>query len=275
MTKFYLKNPILKKLIQFVSINGFEPDCDNYISVIPDGISALVISIGKPYERTFAETNVSKKITGSHFVGIKSTHCFVRPNNGMKTISIRFRPGSLPFFVNSNLEELTDTIVDAYQLFGREIVFLEEQFSEVDNPCSVIEKVEDFLLARLNFNANSNEFLTKVKKIYRNPAHFRIEHLRDENISYKKLERDFIRNIGLTPKLFIDIVKFNYTASLLYSNPKLTLTEIAYKAEYYDQPHCIRSFIKKSGYSPGKFLKQKSPMFIDNLKIITDEFRIS
>lgn len=273
MTKYQLNNPILKKLIQFVAINGFESNGDHYIPVIPDGISALVISIGKPYERTIAVNDVSKTIAGSHFVGIKSKYCFVRPNNEMKTISIRFRPGTLPFFINSSLVELTDTIVDAHQLFGRDILLLENQFTEDDNACSVIGKVEEFLLARLNLNANLNDTLNKVKQIYSNPAHCKIEHLRSDNISYKKLERDFLRNVGLTPKLFIDIVKFNYTASLLYLNPKLTLTEAAYKAEYYDQSHCIRSFINKSGCSPGKFLKQKSPMFLDNLKTISDELR--
>jgi AraC-like DNA-binding protein len=272
--KFNIQNPFLKNLIQFVAFNGFEPDGDQFIPVIPDCNSALVINIGKPYQRVISDTGDTKTISGSHFVGMKSKHCFVRPNSEMKTISIRFRPGALPFFLKSNIHELTDTITDAVLVFGSDIFLLEEQFSEADNPHSIIPKIESFLLKRLYFKYHSNDILNKIKLIYKNPTSCKIESLRMENLSYKKLEREFFRGVGLMPKQFIDIVKFNYSTSLLHLNPQMTFTEIGYRAGYCDQSHFIKAFKIKSGHTPRKVAEQKSSMFLDNLQIISDEFRL-
>lgn len=272
MKKYYFNHPILKNLIQFVAINGFEPDGDNYIPVVPDGMSALVVNIGKPYERSDSDNCNATIVSGSHFVGIKSRSCFVRPNNGMKTISIRFRPGALPFFLRTDLGALTDSTVDATLLFGQEIRMLEEQFFENDHPDFVLSMIEEFLLNRFRLNTAYFEVLDKVKTIYRNPAYCSMDDLRMENSSYKKLQLEFRKNVGITPKLFLDIIKFNYSASLLHSRTDLSFTEIGYKAEYYDQAHFIRSFTRKSGYTPGKFLRQNSAMFLDNLQILSNEF---
>lgn len=267
-----VKSPLLKNLIQFVAINGFVPDGPNYIPVMPDGVSSLVINIGSAYERVQSQIGGKKIIKGSHFVGIKSKYCYVKPNNGMRTISIRFKPGAVPFFIKSNLHEITDNVIAADELFGRDIFFLEELIAEENDPDTILEHIELFLLGRLNINYSPEKITEKIKMIYRDPSHCKIEDLRSGNTSYKKLEREFMQHIGIAPKLFIDIVRFNYATSLLFKNPGNAFTCAGYQAGYYDQSHFINSFKKFSGFTPGKYIQQRSDMFLDNQRIIGEEF---
>lgn len=67
------------------------------------------------------------------------------------------------------------------------------------------------------------------------------------NISYKQIERLFRRFIGITPKMYARIIRFNYSVQL-GQTPFIKLTDLAYQSGYYDQNH----FIKEVKYFTGK-----------------------
>lgn len=71
--------------------------------------------------------------------------------------------------------------------------------------------------------------------------------------SRKQYERMFTENIGLTPKQFMRVVRFQYAIYRRSADKNLTLTSLAYECGYYDQSHMINEFREFSGVAPREF----------------------
>ncbi|WP_373524589.1 DUF6597 domain-containing transcriptional factor [Aquiflexum sp.] len=79
------------------------------------------------------------------------------------------------------------------------------------------------------------------------------------NISRRYLELIFAEKIGLSPKLFQRILKFQKALSEVKAN-RQKLTEIAYEFNYFDQPHFIREFKKFTDELPSNYQKKEYPI---------------
>ncbi len=71
-------------------------------------------------------------------------------------------------------------------------------------------------------------------------------------LNYKYLERLFKQEVGLNPKMYCRIIRFN--ASILhYQKTSTPLTDLAYTAGYFDQMHFIKEVKRFTGLSPRQF----------------------
>ncbi|MBP2638979.1 MAG: Helix-turn-helix, AraC domain [Firmicutes bacterium] len=74
----------------------------------------------------------------------------------------------------------------------------------------------------------------------------------DFAVSYRQLQRDFVSVMGLTPKEYAGLLRFNQAFKLL---DEYNLTDAALNAGYWDQAHMIRDFKKMSGFTPAQVRK--------------------
>jgi len=265
-------NPKLKKYIHHISFNEFVPDKNNFIRVMPDCMTELVINFGNSYQRTRGEKNELINVKGSHFIGIKSNYCLVKPIPQMKRVSVRFKPGAISLFTECSSQEFCNEVIDAQLIFGKEIKMLENEICEITNEEKIKTKIESFLLKKLNISVQALETINTVNSIYRNPLFTKVESIKNENSNYKQLERRFTKYIGLPPKSVIKIIQFNYSTKIKYENPHLSLTKIAYHSGYYDQAHFIKSFKQFSGLLPKQYFPTQSLMSHSNQLVINRQF---
>lgn len=265
-------NPKLKKYIHHISFNEFIPDNNNFIRVVPDCMTELVINFGNSYQRTKGEKNELISVKGSHFIGIKSSYCLVKPTPKMKRVSVRFKPGTISLFTGCSSQEFCNEVVDAQLIFGKEINVLENEICDLRDEKKIKTKIESFLLKKLNINIQALETINAVNTIYRNPFITKVESIKSENSNYKQLERRFNKYIGLPPKSVIKIIQFNYSTKIKYENPQISFTQLAYHSGYYDQAHFIKSFKEFSGLLPKKYHPNMSPMSHSNQLVINRQF---
>ena len=264
-------HPLLRKYISHIAYNNFLADDCKSVRIIPDGMTELVINIGKPYIRTTPEGKERVSVKGSHYTGIKSSYCFIEPNLNMNKLSIRFRPGGISFFTKSGVNDFSDRVVEAREIFGSEIQKLEKEIEYFTDEKELVKKAESFLIKNLNTHAHASEILELVRAIYRNPSAIKIENIKGNFSNYKQLERRFLKYLGLLPKHFMNIVKFNYSTKMKSDNPHLPLTTIAYLSGYSDQSHFIRNFKRLSGQTPKKYYPD-FPLMNSNQRVISGLF---
>lgn len=73
-------------------------------------------------------------------------------------------------------------------------------------------------------------------------------------LSERQLERRFLQRVGVTPKRFATLRRFERAAALAVTAP--SLTDAALAAGYYDQSHFIRDFRRFTGEAPGALLRR-------------------
>lgn len=73
-------------------------------------------------------------------------------------------------------------------------------------------------------------------------------------IGERQLERRFLQRVGLTPKRFASLRRFERAVALAGASP--SLTQAAFDAGYYDQSHFIRDFRRYAGGAPGEVLRR-------------------
>ena len=71
-------------------------------------------------------------------------------------------------------------------------------------------------------------------------------------IGERQLENLFRKYVGLSPKFFMRIIRFNYIFKLVQDNHQ-SWSSLAYEASYFDQSHFIRNFRDFTGENPSDY----------------------
>ncbi len=78
-----------------------------------------------------------------------------------------------------------------------------------------------------------------------------------QGINRRKLERDFAKYIGVSPKAYRRIQRFDRSARAMMAGEDENLATIGQEADYYDQSHMAKNFHKYTDHSPKDFRKKK------------------
>jgi len=81
---------------------------------------------------------------------------------------------------------------------------------------------------------------------------------RHTGFSREHLIRRFREQVGLTPKAYGNIVRFNRALELARA-PASSWAEIAHSCGYYDQSHLVRDFQRFAGRAPATLLRDARP----------------
>lgn len=77
----------------------------------------------------------------------------------------------------------------------------------------------------------------------------------DTGYSERYLNKLFNEKMGINPKTFSKMIRFQSAIQNISRDYTLTLTDLAFKLGYYDQAHFIHDFKAFSGMTPKKYLK--------------------
>ena len=79
-------------------------------------------------------------------------------------------------------------------------------------------------------------------------------------LSPRQLQRRFIEQVGLTPKLYARTVRFDAVLEARERRPDATWTELAHRYGYFDQAHLLRDAHAFTGAAPGALVGEERPM---------------
>ncbi|HTJ51790.1 MAG TPA: AraC family transcriptional regulator [Cyclobacteriaceae bacterium] len=220
--------------------------------IIADGCPGLIF---QENVNSFSDSN--KKLLPKLFLhGLTTNHSEKTVKGNFRNISIHFKPTALKSIFGIDAHELTDNYTDLNSLCN---INLTEQLANATSTGKRIEILTLFLIESLERNQEQ-----KIEK-----THYALDLLQKENsptslqkiqqalnISERSLERMFKENIGVSPKLFARIARFQMSLNDIRSKDYSKLTDIAYNNNYADQSHYIREFKAFSGVSPQQFIRQ-------------------
>jgi AraC-like DNA-binding protein len=176
-----------------------------------------------------------------------------------ETLGICFYPHSLKSLFGFDAHELTDSCLDLSLLTTRKKEHLEELLLSADAPDRQIELLSAYLSSHIR---NGKEGIDSaihavLFEILRSRGNLSLPGLQNRiGLSERTLERKFQEQVGISPKLFARISRFQASLQQLKANRNAKLSDIAYDNGYTDQSYFIRSFKEFTGLSPREFKAQ-------------------
>lgn len=119
------------------------------------------------------------------------------------------------------------------------------------------EVLEDWLLRRLRVtDQEPGRGVQAARVLYTTPGEAKVTRLAQAlNVSVRQLEREFVREVGVTPKTLARLIRFGEVQDRLGRQPGGTLTALAHDLNFTDQAHLNREFRALAHMAPGQYLK--------------------
>lgn len=233
---------------------------DTYLHrIIPNGLTELIFYLS---ERPVS-LDSKRELSDNILINGQSDSFFdIGISKKLSLFSVYFLPHGLSMFLDLPMKEVLNRSIPLQLWFKDHIVQLED---EMLNARSIAEKaaiVERFLLQRLHSGKmyEYNRLDHCLNLINRSRGKITIKELASEAcLGRRQLERTFSTFIGLSPKKFLRIVRFQNAIQSRLQCSETSFTDIYTTCGYYDQAHMIEDFQSFTGWSPKKYFDQGSP----------------
>jgi AraC-like DNA-binding protein len=195
-----------------------------------------------------------------HIIGLQTASKGIVIFNGdVKLFTIQFRPNGFYQLFGIPSQSITDNIFDTSDIIPNGTTLYNEQLCEAIDLLEMKKISDKFLLSHLVKNKNSDPYhsITSTSSlIFANNGNVNIKSLANEaNMSLKRFEIKFTEQVGIPPKLFARITRFNHALMVKMRNMSKSWTDISNLCGYYDQMHFIKEFKEFAGDSPANFYK--------------------
>jgi len=179
----------------------------------------------------------------------------VRFNCDIESFGIFFEPFGLWQLFGIPTGELVNQGFAAEDVLGKPIRDLWEQLAEIRSFQHRVDTVEQFLSAMLVRVSDRTRLMDSAHYlIYGQPTNRVSEIARATGLSVRQYERRFIADIGVSPKLYARIIRYQGALDRKLRRPERSWLSIAHEAGYYDQTHMIKDFELLTGASPERLL---------------------
>ncbi|HVI48665.1 MAG TPA: AraC family transcriptional regulator [Chitinophaga sp.] len=213
-----------------------------------------------------------KLLSGLFLYGQSTRHANMTSPAAFRTIGVYFYPQGLQSIFGMNADELTDTCVDLEPTAMLQSARLSEQLMDTESLSEQISILSSYLYQQIQRNRSKGDrtALYAVSQIISSNGAVSLRDLQRElSLTERSFERKFKQSIGMSPKLFSRICRFQASLNQMRANQFSKLSDIAFENEYADQSHFIRAFKEFAGFTPNQYQK-KSNEIVENFPEITN-----
>lgn len=249
-------------LLLHIQLGSISPD-QRIKPIPPDAEQSLFF-----YPRSAAKTVVNRNgetrtNPSSIFVGQQTSRINILFGEDHLIIQVCFRPGFLYQLLGGmSATEFQDKEIDAECLMDNGINELNNRLREETDYRRMIDHIEAYLLKKINSLARSlplqpiDKVILAIKDTNRPLS---LDWLADQAcLSSRQLERKFQERLGMSPKFYARIARFDRAFKLKLQQPHLDWLDIAYACGYFDYSHLMRDFRQFAEVSPTMLMTQNT-----------------
>ena len=178
----------------------------------------------------------------------------------LSVFSIVFQPQGLMQFFKFPLYEICNQNIPLQYISGQAGRDLEEKMSEATSFYQRVNIAETYLLDLLKTDFDYFEFRRinrVVELIKRTYGNINVNQMASEAcLCRKQFERVFAKHIGISPKQYLKIIRFQFAIFQKQQNTNMNLEYLSYKSGYFDQSHFINDFKLLSGLTPKQYFAE-------------------
>ncbi len=235
--------------------SGREPAKEAELA-LPTGTVELVIEVdGNPVAvRPAADLKQTRVYESPLLCGVHSLP-FALPEDKSTVLGVHFRPAGAFALLPLPLDTLKDIHVSLFDVEADFAGQLQERVMAAKSALALNQTVQTLLLERLSREvhplARDLSFLNTLPDV---------QTLVDRSgYSHRRFNQIFREAVGLTPKRFIRVTRFQRTLQEINTQGEADWQDIVASCGYYDQAHLIHEFQTHALMTPGAYLASRGP----------------
>ena len=228
--------------------------------IVPSGTIELVVNLRDDEIRIHdrAQSKRHKRFSGAVLSGTYSSIFVVDAMQHEAMLGVHFKPGGAFPFLGALASELKDAHVDLADLWGRSGLELRERLCVAGTHQQRFQIMEEVLTQRLRHSRKGHLAVACALDVFGpNGTDALVRDVaREVGLCQRRFSKVFAAQVGLTPKVFCRILRFQRVRTMADQIEKPEWAQIASTCGYFDQSHLINDFLEFSGFTPTDYLRR-------------------
>jgi AraC-like DNA-binding protein len=222
--------------------------------ILPCGTIELVINLknNEIHIHDLEQPERHRRFSGAVFSGTYSRSFICNALQHEAIMGVHFKAGGAFPFLDTDASELTDAHVNLADLWGRSGLELRERLCTAATPQHRFRIMEGALRGHLHHHTTRQLQMKMALNMFAMGGSGALvrDVARELGFSQRRFIQMFSSHVGLTPKAFCRILRFQQARVLAENLDTPNWAELAVTCGYFDQSHLIRDFQEFSGSTP-------------------------
>lgn len=256
-TRYPVNHPFLKKLIKYYWVIQSQAPIEVSHKLLPVSNIDFILNFSSPIQ--YLKRGGSEIVqTGFHFNGIRDRYCLIRQKGILRIFGISFFPTGLFPLLKIPLSEFKDKTIELDLTLKNFTEIIINKIDTTQPIAEIISVIENQLLQSIDISLVPSKETLKIFEVFNEDIKVcNINSLcKQHGINQRRLERLFNKYVGISPKLFHRINRFQEVINNIEKISTENFTSIAYNNNYYDQTHFIKDFKLFTNTTPVEFANQ-------------------
>ena len=227
--------------------------------IIPDGYPEIIFHYGDVYRVNISGT---WEIQSRKLLAGQIRNHFLLENTGTSgMLGIKLKPDALTKLFDFPMSTITEKVVNLEDVLKQEFESISEKMVSDIPYAEKVTILNTFFESYIREPGENELLISKALQwVFSENGLLSVTELAEKAEVYeRKLERLFQKYVGLSPKFYSRIIRFNYIFRLV-QDKKMSWGEVAQYSGFYDQSHFISNFQEFTGEDPSKYFFEDENM---------------
>jgi AraC-like DNA-binding protein len=232
--------------------------------VLPDGTFELIINLQEEPRKLFAHEpdRGHRTFRRGWLSGTHASYLIIDVLKGTSMMGAHFRPGGAAAILGLPAGELANEVIELDLIWGAEAWNWRERMIAAAGSKEKFLVLETFLMERLKIVQReawpARRIAVALSRLNSQTEFPDIAATAAElGISHKHLIQEFRKVIGLAPKLYCRIQRFQRVLAAINKQKRVEWADVAVSCGYFDQAHFIHDFTAFAGVNPSAYLSHR------------------
>jgi AraC-like DNA-binding protein len=230
--------------------------------VLPTGAAQLIVNLKEDAIRRYEPRRgmACETSSGAVLAGVQSRFGVIDTAEQEWVAGVSFKPGGMLSFTRVPAAATLDLDVELDEVLPRALVrTLRDQLLDAPDAAGRLDRLEAALLEAWTGAMPHPAVRFALERFSHHATMTSVAAVTDETgLSPKRLIERFKADVGVTPKRFCRILRFQRAVSVAHTRGTVDWTSVALDCGYYDQSHLIHDFREFSGLTPSEYLSYRT-----------------
>jgi AraC-like DNA-binding protein len=224
--------------------------------VLPNGCIQIILNLSRNYLIDCPENGTANiRLPRAIVVGARSRFELIDTSDLQELCGIILRPGGFAPLFRERADLFFERSIELQAIWANASVI--DKLCQPVPPAKKLSTLQLLLTQLIRQDTSRAPMIDQAFHFFQHNSSSVAECSRSIGISERRLSQVFREQVGLSPKLWCRIRRFQSAAQALYRGADIPWAELALACGYYDQPHFANDFRAFSGIDPTTYSLQK------------------